>query len=140
VAGDTVHFHGTYAENPTVAAGVALRGRGPNSIINGYVTVLGKLLHCLVYQSVNTADDVVNVIADTDAYLSHVDVLLLQAGAGKALGIYGCAGVGEAPANGYDCNIKVLNTGGGSEWEYAGTVEGAIVLHQGSVVGSWAEA
>jgi hypothetical protein len=133
-AGDVVEVPaGTWSESVTVPTGVSLRGRGPASIINGYVTVNGVLRDCTVYQSVNTSSDIVGVIADTEAVLSHVDITLVQAGSGKALGILGVAEEAEEPADAYDCNINVYSASG-SAWGFGGSVEGNIRVHQGSVV------
>jgi hypothetical protein len=139
-SGDIVEIPaGTITANPTIGAGVTLRGRGWASIINGYVLggVNSKLDNCKVYQSVNTSSDIVGVIGPDAAgtfYVRDVFIELIQAGAGKALGALARGGAGAYLELQGGWRIRV-NGGTGSRWAYDASDGSAVILNHGNVKG-----
>ena len=133
VTGDVVELPaGGIVADVTVPAGVTLRGLGWNSIINGMVT-LGdgsSLEYLKVYQSVDTADDIIGIIgpATGEATIRDVQVALTQAGLGNALGLLSNGGLLRA----YECEVWVQG-GSGSAWGFAAATGGTIEINQGQV-------
>lgn len=115
-----------------VPAGVTLQGHGWASSLNGMVTLAdgARVEHLCVYQSVNTATDVLGVIGPSSgaAVLRDVQVALVQAGTGKALGLLANGGILRS----YGCEVWVQGAEG-SAWGYAAAIGGRVELHQGAV-------
>lgn len=134
IVGDWV---GTITANPTIPAGVTLRGRGWASIINGYVKGgPGSMLdNAKVYQSVNTSDDIIGVMGPDAAGLMivrDVFVELIQAGSGKALGTLARGGVGAFLEWKGNYRIRIYG-GDGSRWAYDGTDGAKVIMNHGNV-------
>lgn len=135
-SGDIVEIPaGTITGNFTIPAGVTLKGIGWNSVIGGYVTlgVGTTIANCKVYQSVNTANDIVGISgpgAAGECYVRDVFVELIQAGAGKALGLLG-NGTGRLIWSG-STRVRV-NGGTGSRWAVSAADGSTIEGNHGNV-------
>lgn len=137
-AGDVVQVPaGTWAGNLNIPAGVTVAGIGWASIINGYVMLHpgSALRTCKVYQSVNSASDIIGVMgpyAAGSAYVIDVFVELIQAGSGKALGTLARGGAGAILE--WQGNYRIRCSGGtGSRWAYEGTDGSAVIMNHGNV-------
>ena len=132
-SGDIIQIPaGTIDASITIPAGVALVGRGWNSVIEGMIT-LGdgaSAAHLRVYQSVNSGADIIGVIgpASGEALVRDVQVSLTQAGGGNALGLLSNGGTLRA----FECEVRV-NGGTGSSWAAAAVTDGIVELNQGLV-------
>lgn len=125
----------TLAATLAVPAGRILRGRSWASIIGGYVTlgVGSTAQNFKVYQSVNTANDIVGISgpgAAGECYVNDVFVELINAGAGKALGLL-ATGTGKLIWSG---STRVRVSGGaGSRWAAAAADSSTIEGNHGNV-------
>jgi len=137
VAGDVIEMPaGTIVGDFAVPAGVILRGRGWQSILEGQLT-LGAgagAEHLKVFQDVDTADDIIGIIgpATGEATIRDVQVSLNQAGAGKALGLLSAGGTLRA----YECEVWVSGATG-SVWGIAAATGGIVEMNQGQVRAWW---
>jgi hypothetical protein len=119
-----------------VPAGRALRGRGWASILAGHDITLGvgaTAQNFKVYQSVNTADDIVGISgpgAAGECYVNDAFVELIQAGAGKACGLLG-TGTGKLRWGGI--TLVRVNGGTGSRWASAAEDGSTVEGNHGSV-------
>ena len=133
VWGDIIELPaGGISASVTIPAGVTLRGRGWNSVLNGTLTLASGAAaeHLRVYQSVNSSDDIIGIIGPSsgEATIRDVQVSLTQAGAGKAAGLVSSGGTLRA----YECEVWV-NGAAGSAWGYAAATGGVVEINQGQV-------
>jgi len=137
IAGDVIEMPaGTIVGDFAVPAGVMLRGRGWQSILDGRLTlgVGAGAEHLKVFQDVDTADDIIGIIgpATGEATIRDVQVSLNQAGAGKALGLLSNGGTLRA----YECEVWVSGATG-SVWGIAAVTGGIVEMNQGQVRAWW---
>jgi hypothetical protein len=137
-SGDIVEFPAVgITANVTVPAGVTLCGMGWNSVLTGALTLAAGACaeHLRVYQSENDMDDVIGVIgpASGTATIRDVQISIVQAGNGKALGLLSNGGTLRA----YECEVWV-NGAAGSAWGVAAATGGTVEINQGQVK-AWIE-
>jgi hypothetical protein len=132
-AGDVIEIPaGTITGDAVIPAGVTVRGRGWQSVLEGMLTlgVTSGAEHLKVLQDVDTAADIIGIIgpATGEATIRDVQVSLTQAGVGKALGLLSNGGTLRS----YECEVWAHGATG-STWGIGAVTGGIVEINQGQV-------
>jgi hypothetical protein len=137
-AGDVIQIPArTITADVSVPAGVALVGRGWNSVIDGVLTLANgaSAAHLKVYQLDDSVDDIIGVVgpASGTAVIRDIQVSLSQTGSGAALGLLSNGGTLRA----YECEVWVT-TAYGNAWGFGAVTDAIVEFNQGQVK-AWIE-